>query len=63
MALLKTNRVESSRDTGVGTWVQELGMRPTISRPFPLCAYTCTIWSVEGLLHSRHVCLAESVDG
>jgi len=27
MDLLKVNRVQSSRDTGVGTWVQELGVQ------------------------------------
>ena len=63
MDLLKVKQVQSSRDTGVGMWVQELGVKPIASR-FPLLSiYGCMICSMEGLLHSCHVCLAASVDG
>jgi len=63
MDLLKVKQVQSSRDTGVGMWVQELGAMPVVPRLSLLFIYGCTICSMEGLLHPRHVCLAASVDG
>lgn len=60
MDLLKIKRVQSSRDTGVGMWVQELCERLI---PFLFPPTIFTIRSMEGLLHTRHVCVATGVDG
>ena len=40
MDLLKINSVESSRNTGVGTWVQELGKESILSPP-------CVPWNYD----------------
>lgn len=63
MDLLKIKHVQSSRDNGVGTWVQELGMQYILHRLSPLFIQSSATCSVEGLLHPRYVCLAASVDG
>ena len=63
MHLLKVSRVQSSRDTGVGTWVQELGVQSIIALQLSPFVYSCVICSVEGLLHPCHVRLASSLDG
>ena len=63
MDLLGIKQVQSSRDTSVGMWVQELGVQSITPRLSPFFIHTCIARSVEGLLHSRHVCLAASVDG
>lgn len=63
MDLLKIKNVQSSRDTNVGTWVQEMGGQSVLPRFSPLFIYSRTAYSVEGLLHSCHVCLAASVNG
>ena len=63
MDLLKIDRIQSSRDTNVGTWVQELGAQSIVPQLSPLFVYNCIIRSVEGFLYARHVRLASSVDG
>lgn len=63
MDLLKVKQVQSSRDTSVGMWVQELGTWSIAPHLSSLFIYSCTFRSVEGFLYTRYVCLASSVDG
>jgi deoxyribodipyrimidine photo-lyase len=63
MDLLGRKRVESSRDTSVGMWVQELGTQETSTRSYSFRTDVYMINSMEGLLYPCHVRLAACVDG
>ena len=56
----KSGKVDASRDTGVGRWVQEIGRNV---RSILLDTLTIASASLEGLLHSRPGVFSPRVDG